>query len=298
MKIRETLNTNKIKSRIEKGFDLLTHCKLCPHECGVNRIKNEHGFCRSGKNPAVSSFGPHFGEEPPLVGNHGSGTIFFTNCNLKCCFCQNYDISHLGHGREISEDELSDIMLSLQDQGCHNINLVTPTHFVPQILAALNAAGERGLDIPIVYNCGGYESVETLRILDGIIDIYMPDAKYGNPEKAQKYSGVKDYPEKIRLALKEMFRQVGNFKTDSHGIAVQGLIVRHLVMPNKAAGTEKNLSFIAKEISTDTYVNIMDQYHPEFKASCYPEINRRISRKEFEQVVQLARKLGLHRGFS
>lgn len=275
----------------------LNSCRLCPRECRVNRLKGEQGYCRSGKRAKVSSFGPHFGEEPPLIGTGGSGTIFFTNCNLRCIFCQNYDISHLGHGEEVSSKELADMTLSLQSQGCHNINFVTPTHFVPQLLEALLTAIEKGLDIPLVYNSSGYEALSTLRLLQGVMDIYMPDAKYGLAETGEKYSKAKDYPEIMKGALKEMHRQVGDLVLDRYGIARQGLLIRHLIMPNGLADTKEVLSFIAKEISRESYVNIMDQYHPEFEAHSFPEIARYITRTEFEEAIKIARKLGLHRGF-
>jgi putative pyruvate formate lyase activating enzyme len=277
---------------------LLRDCTLCPRCCHVNRIQGEIGKCRSTAEIIISSAGPHFGEEPELVGIGGSGTIFFTNCNLWCLFCQNYEISHLKMGLALSTAELAKRMLFLQSRGCHNINLVTPTHFVPQIVEALCLAAEWGLQIPLVYNCGGYESVETLRLLDGIIDIYMPDVKYSNDDYARRYSGVKDYWERVRPAVKEMHRQVGELKVNHWGIAERGLLIRHLVLPNDLAGSEAILRFIAAEISPDSYVNIMDQYHPAFKAHRLPELARRISLVEYHRVIQLARELGLHRGFN
>ena len=234
-------------------------CSLCGHECGVDRLSARPGYARADDTVLISSWGPHFGEEPPLVGRCGSG-VFFTGCNLKCVFCQNWDISQMGMGRQISTDELGKIMASLQKAGCHNINLVTPTHCVPQILAALIAACDKGLSIPLVYNCGGYESVETLKILDGIVDIYMPDVKYARREHALRYSGAKDYPKVAKAALREMHRQVGDLVIDKNGIARRGLLVRHLVLPGGLAGTAEIMEFIAKEISQDTYINIMAQY--------------------------------------
>jgi putative pyruvate formate lyase activating enzyme len=277
---------------------LLRDCTLCPRCCHANRLQGEIGKCRSTAEVIISSAGPHFGEEPELVGLGGSGTIFFTNCNLWCLFCQNYEISHLKMGLALSTAELAKRMLFLQSRGCHNINLVTPTHFVPQIVEALCLAAEWGLQIPLVYNCGGYESVETLRLLDGIIDIYMPDVKYSNDDYARRYSGVKDYWERVRPAVKEMHRQVGELKVNHWGIAERGLLIRHLVLPNDLAGSEAILRFIAAEISPDSYVNIMDQYHPAFKAHRLPELARRISLVEYHRVIQLARELGLHRGFN
>lgn len=243
----------------------------------------------------VSSFHAHFGEERPLVGYYGSGTIFLTYCNLKCLFCQNYDISHLGEGREISREEFGSMMISLMRQGCHNLNFVTPTHQAAQIVSSLPSAIENGLDIPLVYNCGGYESVETIKLLDGIIDIYMPDFKYGNNESAKKLSAAPDYVEVAKEAVKEMHRQVGDLKIDKRGIAQRGLLIRHLVLPNGLAGTREVMRFIAMEISKNTYVNIMDQYRPCYKAFEHPPMDRRITGEEFEEAVRIAREEGLER---
>lgn len=273
----------------------MRECTLCPRNCRVNRLEGENGICRTGSLPFVSSYNPHFGEEKPLVGRYGSGTIFMTNCNLLCIFCQNYTISHLGDGSEISLNELADIMLYLQKIGCHNINFVTPTHQVPQILGALHIAIDRGLRIPLVYNCGGYECVETLKILDGIFDIYMPDFKYSDKEAAFKLSKAKDYPDIAKAAIKEMHRQVGDLIIDERGIAVRGLLVRHLILPGGLAGTEEVVRFLSKEISPDTYLNLMDQYHPCYKASSNPPLDRRITKKEFSEAVKMAIKAGLKR---
>jgi putative pyruvate formate lyase activating enzyme len=245
----------------------------------------------------ISSASPHYGEEPPLVGFRGSGTIFFTSCNLKCQYCQNYDISQLRMGRPVTIERLAEIMLSLQSLGCHNINLVTPTHVTPQIVAALVIAADRGLRLPIVYNCGGYEAVETLRLLDGIVDIYMPDMKYSDDLKARRYSGVKDYWSVVRKAVREMHRQVGDLRTDAHGIAVRGLLIRHLVLPGDEAGTDEIVRFIAEEISRDSYVNIMDQYRPMHHAHRYRLLSRPTSPAEHERACRLAARAGLHRGF-
>jgi putative pyruvate formate lyase activating enzyme len=290
--------SGELAERARQLQAILRDCTLCPRRCHANRLQGEIGKCRSTVEVIISSAGPHFGEEPELVGLGGSGTIFFTNCNLWCLFCQNYEISHLKMGAPISVEELSKRMLYLQSRGCHNINLVTPTHFVPQIVEALCLAAERGLQIPLVYNCGGYESVETLRLLDGIIDIYMPDVKYSNDGHARRYSGVKDYWEQVRPAVKEMHRQVGELKVNRWGIAERGLLIRHLILPNDLAGSEAILRFIAEEISPDSYVNIMDQYHPAFKAHRIPELARRVSLIEYHRVIQFARGLGLHRGFN
>jgi putative pyruvate formate lyase activating enzyme len=290
--------SGELTARARQLQAILRDCTLCPRGCHANRLQGEIGKCRSTAEAVISSAGPHHGEEPELTGIGGSGTIFFTNCNLWCLYCQNYEISHLKMGEPISIEELAKRMLYLQSRGCHNINLVTPTHFVPQIVEALCLAAERGLQIPLVYNCSGYESVETLRLLDGIIDIYMPDIKYSNDANARRYSGVKDYWEHVRPAVKEMHRQVGNLKINRWGIAERGLLIRHLVLPNNLAGSEAILRFIAKEISPDSYVNIMDQYHPAFKAHRIPELARRVSLIEYHRVIQLARELGLHQGFN
>jgi len=243
----------------------------------------------------VFSYGPHFGEEAPLVGKHGSGTIFFTNCNLRCLFCQNYSISQLGEGQKVSKKELADIMLFLQAKGCHNINLVSPTHVVPQILEALELAVESGLRLPLVYNSGGYDSVETLRMLDGVIDIYMPDMKYDDAETARKLSDIENYPEINRAAIKEMHRQTGNLEVNGEGVAQRGLLVRHLVLPHGLAGTKGIMNFISNEVSRNTYVNIMDQYHPCYKAFQIPSLRRRISSVEFHEALLLAREAGISR---
>ena len=243
----------------------------------------------------ISSYGPHFGEEAPLVGKHGSGTIFFTYCNLRCVFCQNYTISQLGEGNKIDKEELARIMLSLQARGCHNINLVSPTHAVPYILDALELAASMGLHLPLVYNSGGYDSVETLELLDGIVDIYMPDMKYSDEKTAEQLSGIEDYPGVNRAAVKEMHRQVGDLQVDNHGVAQRGLLVRHLVLPNRLAGTEEVMRFLAQEVSADTYLNIMAQYHPCYQAYDRPQLARPINREEFQEAVHLAHQQGLHR---
>lgn len=289
------LSKRELKERIKKAYKILKECRLCPRECKVNRIKEEKGFCRSGALPIVSSFGPHFGEEPPLVGTHGSGTIFLTWCNLCCIYCQNYTISHLGEGREISLEEFASQMLSLQKRGCHNINFVTPTHFVPQILAAVEIAIEKGLNVPLVYNTGGYDQIETLKLLDGIFDIYMPDIKYSNPEIAKRYSsGASDYPQVVKKALREMHRQVGDLVIEN-GIAQRGLLIRHLVLPNNLAGTKEAMHFIAQELSKDSYVNVMAQYRPEYKAHEHPLLSRPPTAEEYREALEIAKKEGLHR---
>ncbi len=284
-----------LEERAEKARSILEKCQLCPRKCGVNRLRGEKGICKTGRQAEVSSYGPHFGEERPLVGNGGSGTIFMTNCSLLCVFCQNYEISHLGEGYQVTPEILAAMMVDLQTQGCHNINFVTPTHVVPQIMAALLKAIPYGLNVPLVYNCSGYEEVETLKLLDGIFDIYMPDFKFWDSDKAKRYCNAPDYPEKARLALKEMHRQVGDLQLDSRGIATRGLLVRHLVMPENVAGTKEIVNFIAEEISKNTYVNIMNQYRPCGKAFEYKEIARPITQKEYIMALQWASEAGLKR---
>jgi putative pyruvate formate lyase activating enzyme len=281
--------------RVGRAKDMLKECALCPRNCRVDRTAGETGFCRTGSQPVVASWGPHFGEEKPLTGRFGSGTVFFSYCNLGCVFCQNWSISHLGEGNEISVEKLADIMMELQRSGCHNINLVTPTHQMPMILNSIAIAADKGLKIPIVYNCGGYEAIESLKILDGVIDIYMPDFKFADPEPALKYARAKDYPEKAKAAIKEMRRQVGDLVLDKNGIAVRGLLVRHLVLPDNISGTEKVVKFIAEEISKDTYINVMDQYYPCYKAFEHPPLDRRITNGEYSEAVKAALDAGLKR---
>lgn len=285
----------ELKNRLEAASKILENCNLCPRKCEKNRLQGEKGTCEAGSLPMVSSYGPHYGEESCLVGRHGSGTIFMTRCNLLCLFCQNFDISHLGHGSEISIEEFAKIMVGLQKMGCHNINFVTPTHFVPQILTALPMAIENGLNVPLVYNCGGYESVETLKLLDGVFDIYMPDFKYAYGQVAQKFSKAKDYPERAKEAFKEMHRQVGDLIIDDNGIALRGLLVRHLILPQGLAGTREVMRFLANEISPHTFVNIMEQYRPCYKADDYPPLDRRITIPEFKEAINMAIEEGLHR---
>jgi len=282
------IETGKFKNIINRLYKKLESCTLCPRECKVNRLGNEIGLCGVGKKPKVSSYAPHFGEEKPLVGSCGSGTIFLTGCNLRCVYCQNYEISQLGQGREIDIDELANHMLELQYSGCHNINFVTPTHVVPQIVAAIELAAKAGLRIPLVYNCGGYESVETLNCLNDIFDIYMPDIKYGKNQIAQELSNAKDYPSIVKAAIMEMYKQVGDLVIDADGLAKRGLLIRHLVLPEGIADTELVLSFLAKDISLNTYLNIMDQYRPAFKATQYPPLDRTIQHDEFKAAIKLA----------
>ena len=287
----------ELKLKIEALREYLKECRLCPRKCRVNRLDRGVGYCGAPSELMVSTAFPHFGEEPPLVGHGGSGTIFLTHCNLRCVFCQNYDISHLGKGEPITFSEMARVMVRLQEMGCHNINFVTPTHYAPQIVASLPEAIEMGLRLPIVYNCSGYESVEVIRLLEGVVDIYMPDAKYMDERSSKQFSNASDYPEVIRKVLMEMHRQVGDFMTNSKGIGERGLLIRHLVMPQGAASSEAILRFIAEEISVHSYVNIMDQYRPVYRAYEHPEIGRRIAHQEYLEVIQIAKGFHLYRGF-
>jgi len=288
-------HTGRLAASIERANKILENCRLCPRNCEVNRLKGEKGICRTGRAAVVSNFSPHFGEEDPLVGTNGSGTIFMTNCNLLCVFCQNWEISHLGEGSEVSSKTLAGMMLQLQRLGCHNINFVSPTHLVPQILDALAYAVEGGLNVPLVYNTGGYDSVETLKLLEGIFDIYMPDFKFWDPEMSRRYLKAPDYPEKARDAIREMHRQAGDLVLDDNGIAQKGVLLRHLVMPCGVAGTGEIMRFVAEEISANTYVNIMDQYHPCGNAAKYPPLDRRITQDEYEEALRAAREAGIRR---
>ena len=285
--------TGKLKQRVDFFIKSLEKCNLCPHNCGVNRLKNEKGFCKTGRYAIISSFFPHHGEELPIRGYNGSGTIFFSNCNLRCVYCQNYDISQLGHGEEFTPEELADAMLYLQAQGCHNINLVTPSNVVSQFMEALLIAVKKGLYIPIVYNTSSYDSELTLNKLQGIIDIYLPDLKYSDNEIAYKYSKVKNYFDIAKKSIKIMHSQVGDLKVNSQGIAEKGVLVRHLVLPNDISGTEKVIKFL-KSVSPKMAVNIMAQYHPCYKAFEYPELSRRITEKEFNRALKLAEGLILY----
>ncbi len=291
----EAYRSGRLEKALRRASEWMKKCTLCPRMCRVNRVADEKGFCRTGKLAVVASYGPHYGEERPLIGRGGSGTIFFSHCNLFCVFCQNYDISHGGEGTPIGPEELAEIMLSLQKNGCININFVTPSHVIQQILEALPIAVQRGLNVPLVYNCGGYERVSALKLLDGIVDIYMPDFKFWDQEAAREFCGAPDYPERARAALREMHRQVGDLVLDGSGRAQRGVLVRHLVMPGGLAGTPELVDFIAKEVSAHTYVNIMDQYHPCGEASGNSAINRRITHAEFRQALEAAEKAGLTR---
>ncbi len=288
------LNNHQLEQRVVNAKQHLTKCNLCPHLCGVNRFE-KLGFCRAPNKAVIASYGPHYGEEPPLVGYHGSGTIFFAYCNMRCVFCQNCELSFGGEGQIITNETLAEIMLLLQNHyRCHNINLVTPTHFVPNILEAVFVAALKGLNLPLVYNCGGYESLETLVLLDGVVDIYMPDFKYHLAERGSRYSQVKDYPEKVKIALKEMDRQVGGLKINEAGIACRGLLIRHLMLPGGLEDTREILKFIKRELSPNCAVNLMDQYYPAHEASGYPEISQRLSKQEYKETLKFAQQLGLN----
>ena len=298
----ELLATGELPERVEQASALLSPCTVCPRHCGVDRTGDERGYCGGGLLPAVSSYGPHFGEEPPLVGSHGSGTIFFTGCNMRCVFCQNYEISQARHGAEVSADQLAGIMLRLQDRRCHNINLVSPSHFVPQILEAVCIAAGKGLHIPLVYNTGTYDPVGTLRILDGVVDIYMPDAKYGREEIARVLSDAPGYPAIMQDAIVEMQRQAGDLVVHD-GVAERGLIIRHLVLPGDLADSDLVMRFIGERVSKEAYVNIMDQYRPcgriiDEPGNPYGDLLKRgITGKEYRYAIECARRYGMHRGF-
>jgi putative pyruvate formate lyase activating enzyme len=290
------LQTGELAQRAKHAYQHLEDCDLCARYCHMNRRQTIKGaVCRTGERAIVNSFGPHHGEEDPLRGWNGSGTIFFSWCSLRCVFCQNWDISQKGTGREVEPAQLAEMMLQLQSQGCHNINFVTPSHVVAQIIAAVDIAAQQGLNVPLVYNTGGYDSSEALALLDGIIDIYMPDMKYGDSGLARQYSKVRNYVEVNFAAVKEMHRQVGDLQLDANGIAQRGLLVRHLVLPANIAGTDKVLAFLGREISANTYLNLMDQYHPCYRADEYPLLARPITGAEYDQALKLAEQYGLHR---
>lgn len=291
----DSMTDEEWRDRVSRACKELRDCRLCARDCGVNRREGELGFCRTGNRAVVSSHGPHPGEEAPLSGSRGSGTIFFAGCNLRCIYCQNYETSHYMLGREVSVSELGDIMLSLQRRGCHNINLVSPSHIIPQIIAALARAAARGLHLPVVYNTGGFDSLRGLELLDGLVDIYMPDLKYQDSNVAEELSGTRDYPEINRAAILEMHRQVGDLVLDGRGLAVSGLLVRHLVLPGDLAGTEKAFEFLAEDVSPDTFVNIMAQYYPAYRAREHALLGRRLTASEFRAAVKAAEDAGLTR---
>jgi len=289
------LHSGELAKRIDRARAHLQHCSLCARGCHVNRLLTTRGtFCRTGDRARVYSAGPHHGEERPISGRRGSGTIFFSWCNLACVFCQNWEISHRGQGQELTTGELADLMLGLQEMGCHNINFVTPSHVVVQILTAVLIAAGKGLRLPLVWNSGGYDSPEALELLDGVIDLYMPDMKFADSKVACKYLGVGDYAEVNRNVVREMHRQVGNLTLDN-GVARRGLLVRHLVLPDNLAGTDRILTFLAREISTDTYVNLMDQYRPCYRADEFPPLDRRVTRAEMAAARAVAKDVGLRR---
>ena len=289
------LKSGELKNRVETAYQHLSICDVCALRCPVDRLSGKLGACRTGKKAKVSSFGPHHGEEAPLSGWMGSGTIFFTRCNLRCQYCQNFDISQSDSGDEVNPEDIAVMMLQLQSQGCHNINFVSPSHVVPQILAAVWVAAKAGLHIPLVYNTGGYDSLTMLTLLNGVIDIYMPDMKYGDSDIARKYSKIPNYARVNQAAVREMHRQVGDLQLNEDGLAIHGLLVRHLVLPHNLAGTEKIVQFIANEVSRNTYINIMGQYHPCYRADQYPEIDRRITPQEYKYALQTALDAGLSR---
>ncbi len=288
--------SGELAARAADAWRQLEDCDLCARYCRIDRLRTVKGaVCRTGERAVVHSYGPHHGEEDTLRGRSGSGTIFFSWCNLRCVYCQNSHISQKGVGREVETQELAEMMLELQALGCHNINFVTPSHVVAQIIAAVNIAASKGLVLPLVYNTGGYDSLEALRLLDGIVDIYMPDMKYGDSGQAHRFSHVRDYVEVNRTATREMHRQVGDLVTDDNGIALRGLLVRHLVLPEDIAGTGTVLEFLAKEISVDTCLNLMDQYWPCYRADENPPLDRLITRSEYSRARARAAELGLHR---
>ncbi|KPJ59576.1 MAG: radical SAM protein [Latescibacteria bacterium DG_63] len=292
------LEGERLKARALEAAQLLRKCTLCPRKCGVDRTAGEVGECGAGLRAMVSSYNDHHGEEPPISGLRGSGTIFLTNCSMKCIYCQNYPISQLGHGEEVSKAELADMMLSLQKRGCHNINFVTPTHYMPQILTGLTLAAEQGLALPVVYNTGGYELVEVVKLLDGIVDIYMPDMRYASDEAGLKYSHVANYAKHNREAIREMHRQVGDLRIDEHGVAIRGLVIRLLVLPGSVSGTEETLEFIAKEISLGSYISLMAQYFPAHQAALFPPLDSRITREEYARAFSKMQELGLSKGWA
>jgi putative pyruvate formate lyase activating enzyme len=287
--------TGRLEKKVKAAFDALQNCRLCPRKCGADRLGDERGYCRTGRQAVVASYNPHFGEEAPLVGQHGSGTVFFANCNLLCLFCQNFEISHGGTGQPVSEEQLAAIMLALQQTGCHNINFVSPSHVVPQILSAVDIAARRGLHVPLVYNSGGYDRPSTLRLLDGVVDIYMPDFKFWSASVAAAACEAPDYPEVVRKAILAMHAQVGDLRLDPRGVALRGLLIRHLVLPGGAAGTRSVMRFIARKVSKSSYVNVMSQYRPCGRAGEIPGFERAASAEEYREALGAARDEGITR---
>jgi putative pyruvate formate lyase activating enzyme len=291
------MRVKDIKERVEKAHALLEECTVCPRECGVNRLKGEIGFCGIGRRPKVASFNPHTGEEPPISGAKGSGTIFFSGCNLRCRYCQNFPISQMRNGEEIGAEKLAGMMVNLQSKGAHNINFVTPSHVVPHILEALPLAWERGLDLPLVYNTSGYDAIASLQLLEGIINVYLPDMRYSDDRTAARLSSVEDYVEVNRKAIIEMYRQVGNLEVEEQGLAKKGLIIRHLILPDNLAGSEPTFRFIREEISDQVRVSLMGQYFPSFRASECVSIDRKITPEEYESALKSFFDSGLSRGW-
>ena len=287
------IEDNLLADRVVDAYKHLSICDVCAWECPVDRLAGKMGVCRTGERARVSSYGPHFGEESPLSGTRGSGTIFFSRCNLRCQYCQNHDISQTDRGEEVEPESLAKMMLELQSRGCHNINFVSPSHVVPQILAAVLFAAQAGLRIPLIYNTGGYDSMAMLKLLEGVVDIYMPDMKYNDAEIAKRYSRIRDYPQINQKAVKEMHIQVGDLLLDEDGIAERGLLVRHLVLPNNLAGTDLVIEFLCEQISLNTYLNIMNQYHPAYKSHHYPDLNRRLTNQEYHSAVEMAVSAGM-----
>jgi putative pyruvate formate lyase activating enzyme len=290
-------DSGELESRCQEAEKLLASCNLCPRCCGIDRRHDETGYCRSGYLPVVSNYNAHHGEEPPVSGHNGSGTVFFANCNLRCAYCQNWPISQLGRGRQVDFAKLAEMMMELQQRGCHNINFVTPSHMTVQILLALKAAVPMGFRLPLVYNTSGYDSLESLKLLDGVIDIYLPDIRYSDPAAAEKYSGAADYPEINRRAIKEMWRQTGKLLTDQDGIAQRGMIVRHLVLPHHLSQTRQALEFLAREVSPRVHLSLMAQYFPIHQALSFPELARHISQDEYQQALDWLEELGLENGW-
>lgn len=297
MNYHELYRSGELARRIKAAYARLAACDICPHACGVNRLAGESGLCGSDKTARIASAAIHRGEEPPISGTRGSGTIFLSGCTLNCKFCQNFPISQLRNGKDLTPGKLADKMLGLQQKGAHNINFVTPTHFTPQILAALYLAIRKGFTLPIVWNTSGYESLETLALLDGVVDIYLPDMKYSSDEVAVRLSGAPGYSEANRQALAEMLRQVGQLSLDEDGIAVRGLIVRHLVLPQGQAGSAETLHWIAENLGTETHIALMSQFFPAHAAAETPGIERRITAEEYAEAVEALEELDLENGW-
>ncbi|MRR09176.1 radical SAM protein [bacterium] len=289
--------SGELTKRSQEASRLLASCRLCPRRCGADRSAGAAGYCRGGASAAVASHNAHHGEEPPISGSRGSGTVFFSGCNLRCAYCQNWPISQQGQGREVSGDELAAMMLGLQRRGCHNINLVTPSHVVPQVLGAVDRAAAGGLGIPLVYNTSGYDSIDALRLLDGVVDIYLPDIRYRDRAAAARYSDAPDYPEVNAAALQEMWRQAGPLEVDDDGIARRGMIVRHLVLPGGLSQTRAALEFLAREISPDVHLSLMAQYFPAHRAIGIPELARHLTADEYRQALDWLDEFGLEHGW-